>query len=280
MAAKKKDLFAAALEAKDYRSFLRLAMERRHAHREMTLSELAEKAGFSSKGFISDLLAGRKRLTAKALPKIIAGLSLSKRLGSYFELLAMIEEPALRPPGMSEEEVRQRLARLRRVFRDREENSRAPRLGKAKEGIYRHAIYKTYASLGSAEKGASLEEARIRSGLSEANLRQALDLLLSLQLIREENGRYYAEIGNIEAFGLIEASRFQEVMATATAALAQKIQKLHQKPEDLFFYASFALDPEKEAQLKSKLQELISSFVDENQNEDGALVKSLVVGFF
>lgn len=280
MAARKKDLFAAALEANDYRSFLRLAMERRHSHREMTLSELAQKAGFSSKGFISDLLAGRKRLTAKALPKLIAGLGLSKRLGSYFELLAMLEEPELRSPGVSEEEIRLRLERLRRAFRDREENSSTPRMAKAKEGIYRHAVYKTYAALGSAEKGASIGEARSRSGLNEANLREALDLLLSLQLIREENGRFYAELGNIEAFGLGETSRFQEVMATATAALAQKIQKLHQRPEDFFFYASFALDPEREAQLKLKLQELLSSFVDEHQNEDGALVKSLIVGFF
>lgn len=280
MAARKKDLFAAALEAKDYRSFLRLAMERRHAHREMTLSELAQKAGFSSKGFISDLLAGRKRLTARVLPKLIAGLGLSKRLGSYFELLAMLEEAELRPAGLSEEEIHLRLERLRRVFRDREANARAPRMAKAEEGIYRHAVYKTYASLGSVEKGASLQEARSRSGLTEAALREALNLLLSLQLVREENGRFYAELGNIEAFGLSETSRFQEVMATATGALAQKIQKLHQRPEDFFFYASFALEPEKEAHLKLKLQELLSSFVDEHQNEDASLVKSLVVGFF
>jgi len=272
MAEVKKDLFSAALEAKDYRSFLRLAMERRYAHREMTLSELATRAGFSSKGFISDLLAGRKKLTAKALPKIIEGLGLPKRLALYFELLVQLEEESLRAQGMKEAEIRLQLNRLKRVFRDRQ----APVAARVKTGIYRHVVYKVYAALGSAEKGASWEEIFKRSRMAESAVKEAVDLLLSLNLVREEGGRFYAEMGNIEAFGLNETSRFQEVMASATAALAQKIQKV--QPTDLFFYASFALDAEKEALLKQKLQELLSSFVDQNQNEDGNLVKTLVVG--
>jgi uncharacterized protein (TIGR02147 family) len=269
----KKDVFSAALEAKDYRSFLKLAMERRYAHREMTLAELATRSGFSSKGFISDLLAGRKKITAKALPKIMEGLNLPKRLAGYFELLVQLEEEGLRPQGLKEAEIRLQLGRLKRVFRDRQ----APVAANVKAGIYRHVVYKVYAALGSAEKGASWEELLKRSRLPESAVKEALDLLLGLALVREEGRRFYAEMGNIEAFGLNETSRFQEVMASATAALAQKIQKV--QPADLFFYASFALDAEKEALLKQKLQELLSSFVDQNQNEDGDLVKTLVLGF-
>lgn len=274
------NLFAAALEAKDYRSFLRLMMESRHAHRAITLSELAKKSGFSSKGYISDLLAGRKKLTAKALPKILTALNLPKRLENYFELLAQLEEKSLRSPGLDEKEIQLKLKRLRRSFTDKESSGQTALLPKANSEIYRHLAYKVYASLGSPEVGADFPQIVKRSGLSEAAARDALDALIAIKLAREEKGRFFCAIGTIEALGLDQQTRFQEVLASATSALIQKIQQIHKFPNDFYFYSSFALDPEKELLLKKKLQELLCNFVDEHQNEDGELVKSIVIGFF
>lgn len=92
-----KDFAEALLRAKTDREFLKIFFETGKAWKapkQLTYQQFSSRAGFASKGFISEVLAGKKKITPTAFEKFALGLRLDDLWKRYLKALVSISNEA------------------------------------------------------------------------------------------------------------------------------------------------------------------------------------------
>ena len=185
------ELARVTLKAKDYREFLRISVDFLKNHRRgFSYAHFAVRAGFSSRGFLVDVIKGSKRLTDRSVPKVARGLGLTGALKDYFATLVALEEPEVR--GLKDKSaIEKKLQRLRQQLQEKTDPNQE-RAHKLNRILYsnRELLY-VFAALGTAATGASMTEILQRTGFSVVICENILSTLVSEGLIRFFNQRYF-----------------------------------------------------------------------------------------
>lgn len=165
-------------QAKSTRAFLGLALGQHYQKRgKVNLADFSRRAGFLSRSFLSEYLAGRKSLSQDSFKRIKDALKLPKAAAEFFHLLAVMEQPELAGPRLQKHGQTSQLSTLRARLENADEITSArlkdPTLVKSVQ------VHQIYASLGALETGASREEIASRTRLSDQTTENCLSMLLS-----------------------------------------------------------------------------------------------------
>ena len=269
------------IKSENYRSFLKKYFEEMGQRRKINYSDLSRRCGFASRSYIKEVLDKRKSLTAHSVGKIKKGLKLSGLLGNFFELLVSIEEPEANVGGFSNEVLRERIEKLRLRLKKNATVAEFLTSKEVRNSIFliRH-VSEVYASLGSVEMGASLDEIRSRCGLSVSQIEPILLHFLRLGVIEISGSRYYVKNPDIDIYDLDENINFQKAYLQSLASLVERAEKGLKSPQELFLHTAFSVQEIRLPILKKKLQQTIEDFMNEEQDDLGEKVVKMNLGFY
>lgn len=259
-------------KASDYREFLSTYLEINH----LSFADLARTTGFG-RGFPSDVVSGRRRLTAKSYSAFENGLKLPLTGKKLFKLLVAKEEieifPELRKhQDMIEpwiEELRGKSLPI--PHRETSKAKDAPL-----EKLMRNPqVISVYAAAGEPGKASSLKQICQRTQLSPAVAQSALKDLEKIGLIQQVDGLFEPKDLHL----IFKANDASDVVIglfkQACQMAAQRSAVAMTSNEELFFASRFCIDQARLPELKKSLRELILKFIDESIKADGDRVVHL-----
>ena len=279
MEAREAQTIQAALEAEDYRSFLRILFLATAKNGKINYSALSRRAGFSSRGFIPDVLEGRRRLTGNSFPKMLRLVSGPSAVKGAFTCLVQLEEPELNPDQTSEAELRLRLKDLRAKLKARLQATESSGPVFARTLFKSHHILAVYAALGDREPGMTIEEVARRSSVNLMICGQVVEHLLKQNVVRENNGLFVAANPHLIFEGLGEEHGFKASYLESVAELRRKASDRFNAHDQLFCQSFFSVDRKRLPELKKRLRELVHEFV-ETEADDGDAVARILVGLW
>ncbi len=259
--------------AVDYRIFLKTYLD---SHG-LNLSDFARATGFG-RGYPSDVLSGRRRLTLKSLRTFEGALKLPATGRKLFRLLVAREERDLFPEwdlAFIEESIRSLRARpwgrAHRELRSKELSDRA-------EILRDPLTLVVYAAAGSPGAGATFEQLRIRTRCADRDLERVLKGLEQVGLIQFSENRY--EPADLHLF--LKTSDQGELLRDLFRAACQTASQRILSPDaadsrqEMFFTSAFCVDEKKMPELKTALRKTILQFVDDSIRPEGDRVVRLV----
>jgi hypothetical protein len=269
----------AAIEAQDYRGFLRGVFLASSKNGKPNYSALSRRAGFSSRGFIPDVLEGRRRLTGNSFPKMLRLVGGPSAVRGAFTCLVQLEEPELNPDQVSERDLRLRLNDMRGKLRARLQATGSSEPGFAKSLFKSHHILAVYAALGDREPGMSVEEVARRSSVNLMICGQVVEHLHKQGVIREKNGLFVAANPHLIFEGLGEDHGFKASYLESVNELRRKASERFNAHDQLFCQSFFSVDRKRLPELKKRLREVVHEFV-EAEADDGDAVARVLVGLW
>jgi uncharacterized protein (TIGR02147 family) len=272
------------LGAEDYRSFLRLFFDKslaREKPRPLSYRDFANRAGFSSKAFMRDIIVGKKRLTVASFERVSSALQLSSAWRSYLRHLVAAEEPKFRGPRESEREVRGKVESLRKELGVAKRTLRHAKTSPVIEVFLKENFPDVYASLGTQNEGATREEIAARSGLGLTRVTSILREMETAGLVDAVSlpGRYLAVAPALEAVNLKDQAIFQQDFKRALERARRRLNHQCASDKSLFMTQTFSVSLEKLPALKAELAELIARFAEASENPTGDTVSELLISF-
>ncbi len=165
----------------DYRQFLADAYAERHNRdRRFSYRFIAQKAGFASAGFFTNVLKGKKDVSMPLAIRLADVFGLSPRQRQYFEQLVMFNK------SQTESEKQEHLKRLRNL------RGRAAKNVDGSQGEFyaqwQNTALREVLALKPFNGDYKALGAMLNPPLSAAEARKAVDLLLQLGLVRKISG--------------------------------------------------------------------------------------------
>ncbi len=268
-------------KAENYRSFVRLAIEARFGEpgEKGAYTRMSRIAGFSSRSTVREVVIGRKRLAAGSLEKFVLGLGLKGDLREYFVLLVARDEERLNPRGMSNKRIDARLETLRERMLRRTTNLNRELAGSILASRDRFAVF---AALGTAERGATLEEVRTRSAIPCARIEVALSQLEKANLARRDGSRILPATTHFDFDALGHDVTFEKFYR---AGVQETLHRLKKRPEclrdrnRLYFESIYSIDQSRIGEFRTKLRALCMQFVDKSEAPEGDMLAKFLVAF-
>lgn len=265
------------LAAADYRGFLNALIA--DAGKDINFSDLSRRAGFSSRSYIKEVIAGKKRLTATSMAKFKKAFHLSGPLATYFGTLVELEEPDVNVEALPREVLLAKLEKIRlRLTRQKNTGHANKKTLKTDEIFKNRYVPLVFASLGSLEGGASLTEIQSRCGLNLDIINSILLHFTQQGLIESKEERYFVKDSELDLFGLGNDINFLNVYIEAISSLRQRAQKGINSKSELFMHSAFTVKAERLPEIKTKLKTILLEFLDEEQIDDGDKIAQLTLG--
>jgi len=258
-------------ESSNYREFLKNYLEARS----LSLSDLARATGFG-RGFPGDVISGKRRLTAKSYPPFEKALKLPLIGKRIFKNLVALEESDLFPE-LSAAQARQNLMELRL----RPWNRPHRRVFEKDHASFQHLLQDSdvigvYAAAGTPESGATGEQLRQRTRLSDKDLESSLAKLEKAGLLKKNGDRYYPT--DLHLF--LQTSDQSRLL---TGLFQKAAERAHRRaptgvtsPTEFYFTSQFCVHEKDLPALKAALRETILKFVDESLVAEGDRVVKLL----
>ena len=228
---------------------------------EASYEQLVRKCGLGSKGHLHDLTSGRRNVSHKAFLSLCQGLKIKTTYRKLFQLLC--ENPiGLDPIALESARLRIR--------------SEPTKLLSSKVPTVSGWDY-VYSSLGTTKDGATLTEIERRTCFNSAKCLKILAHLIELGVVKHHENHYFARASrNVYESLSIEA---KDYLASSFQEIKNKIPEFYEKTElSLYRGFVFAIQDSKFPQLRERLKELLSEFVEESEFPNGNELVKLVVG--
>lgn len=266
--------FARIRKSSDYRTFLKAYLD----EHSLSLSDLARTAGFG-RGFPSDVISGRRRLTlksARAFEKALKLPSAGKRL---FRLLVAQAEPDLHP-DVEPQTLTSKISELRKKPWNRPMRE-LPMRQVPKSG---HALSNTrsvtvFAAAGDPEQGASFDEIATRTRLTKRDLLVALEELKNAGLLTHRDERYFPTDLHLFLKTTDSKDPFIALFREASTIAADRVSESIGSLDEFFFTSSFCIDESRMPEFKATLRKTLLTFVNDSIKADGDQVARIVVAF-
>ena len=269
------------LRIDNYREFLKTFFEKSQPrNRKANLADLARKAQFSSRSFVSDVLRGKRRITAATLPRFKLALGVTGAWAHYFDLMVMKEETDLRPARLTTEKIDDGLQAVRKKIRDRFFSEQPIEPERLKGLFNSFQVFDVFAAMGSLEAGADLPQILRRTKLPVEIVTSVLENLVNLGFIERRERRYYTSVQNFDLGQLGDQYSFIKAFQQALEALKQRSLKMENSPDTWFFHTAFSIDRSRISEFNKQLKEFIFDFIDERQIEDGDSVMRVTLGAY
>ena len=267
--------------AKDYRSFIRAAVAHQVETRKASLTSISRRAGFTSRSFIKDVIDGRRRLTPLSITNFKKGLRLSGSWAQLFEFLVALEEPDVNFDQLSEHELRERIAKLRKKLSlNLKKGKRFLNFVEVEDIFTRPEVYSVFAALGTQQDGASLDEISLKTGFAKDSCQDLLTALTKEQIAVIRDGRYFASESVIDIFGSGKRDRFRRMYGSFAQDLYRRTAKSLGSPDEFFYCAALSIKTDDMKKLKERIRESIIEVLDEAQDDGGDRIAKVVVGLY
>ena len=265
------------LVAQDYRKFLKILIEDSTSGRGEQ-AKLSRKAGFFSRSYLSELLAGKKGLSRDSASRLRSALQLPKYWGNYFDCLVWLEHPDLRPKNLQQENIKSKISQIRSDLKNSTENMSIEKT--VTQQLHRLQVFQIYAALGTESTGASLVEIAMRTKLSDSVIEKALRQLLDTKAITLKDDRYFAFANKADVLNLSGKSDLAELIRLITLDLQKKREDIVKSPTSLTVYSAFSVHSSKRMALRERLQEALYEVMDEFQDDSGDKVEQIYLNLF
>lgn len=239
----------------------------------INLADFSRRAGFSSRSYVSELMAGKKGLSKDSIRRMREALRLPKNLGALMELLALRENPKLARSEASLKELELRITELRRKI---SEGTKPPPVRSVERMFSQPKVLQVFAALGSPSKGASRTQIAGRTGLNQASIGSALKILLSEGAAFEKDSKYYCTQNQIDLFGLKSKDGLKTLVTQACAEVQRKSESLLASRSNLMFYTTLSVDSHRLPSFRQHLKEAIYEVLDRYQNDEGDCVMQVL----
>lgn len=233
-----------------------------------SLESISRKCNISSKSTIHDILSGRRKASLDLIGSICIGLKIK---GPEKKLLLKIWECEKKGITL---ELTQEIEPLRSKVREKKSKIKSSEFPLLDGWDY------VYASLGSLEEGATLDEIVNKSRIPQHKVLAILENLIKLQLIthNSDSNRYIVEglHSVFEEFSIDEKEYLKEKINIAQRRLVNDFGK---KDETLFRHYFFSIRKKSFPELRQKLKELLDEYADESEVSTGEELAEMFVAF-
>lgn len=262
------------LEAPDYRCFLSVLYKtNKSKNSQFSYTYIAKQCGFSSKGFVKDVIDSKKNISVDSAHKFIIGLSLPRIWGDYFLNLVLIEKT--QNNNEQEKLIKENIRLKERIL-----NLKSLVSEKSVDKYFAHQQWPyVYAALGNPQRGASAIEIQNRTSLDYKTIDKILDFLVSEKLAIRENDRFIATSNSAFFQNLGASGFFRQYFLKSIFNIQQKSQKNFTSNNALFYTISVSVSSAKMPQLKQELADLFDKFTTQIESPDGDKVAELTCGF-
>jgi transcriptional regulator with XRE-family HTH domain len=260
-------------EAKNYRDFLRAYLD----ERSINLSDLARLTGFA-RGFPSDVISGRRRLTARTYPAFEKALKIPASGRKLFRLLVAIEEPDIfYDLKMSPDLLCEAVENLRKSAWIKSRRDLATREVPFIENLGQNPhIMSVFAAAGLPGQAASIEQIQKKTQLTRQEVQSSLSALQNSGLIRRIEDLYEPVELHLFLKAFDQSEAITALFQRSCLHASKRSSIAMGSNEELFFASSFCIDSGRLPELKNALRETILKFVDEAMNSDGDRVIQLI----
>lgn len=261
--------------SRSYRDFLSRYLKLKRN----SLGSFAARVG-SSRGFPSEVISGKRRLTNKSAPQFAKGLKLPKVAVDFFKILVSIEEADVFP----EIDRSTIVARLEKLKKKSWSRSIQPVSDLESENLIEEASRDPHflpliALLGGREVGAKGNDLALSLGIEAKHVQFLLSKLVQANLVELKNGLYFCSGEHLNLQTVTDNLRLAAIFKSEAIRAIQKVPQADSE-KDFFFCSSFTVKPESMPQLKQALKKLIIEFVDESIDNDSSNLAKLVCGFY
>ena len=232
---------------------------------------IARSAGFQSRSFPREISIGKKSLTLSSAKALAMGLKLESDLQDI--LIHLVELESIDKNAI---EYTRKLKKLSAI---RERIHRRHKKPQDESALIDKHFSAVYASLGSPEVGATLQEIEKKTKLNLSEIHSTLEFLLKLNLVRIENNRYIGMTNHLAFTELKNSGFFNRLFLNRIQLVKSRAASNFHSSRSLFQETTFSVRQENLSQLKSELRNVILKFVDENENSEGDHIVSLMVSF-
>lgn len=259
----------------DYTHFLQRYLAILSKTKRVSYAHITRKAGFSSRAYIREIVIGKKRLTAKALPPLASALGLSGDLQKYFIYLAASKESDIQNLYRVKPDA---LGKLRKkLLTQNYTRQESQNLG---DRIYAlPAVTQVFAALGDSNTGSTLEEIVAKIQMPRNMILETLWGLVGTGLVNlKADGHYVAQTEHVAFTELGKSEIFKKLYLENLLNTRRVAESEFESAQDLFFLSSFSVNSSRLPELKTQLRELLHRFVEESEQPDGDAVVNLVLG--
>ncbi|KHD89665.1 MAG: hypothetical protein OM95_00875 [Bdellovibrio sp. ArHS] len=259
------------LEASDAQTFLKHALDVRYKKRgKVNVADFSRRAGFSSRSFLSEYLAGRKGLSRESLSQIRTALKLPKPYLEIFSLLAAKSQPELLNPKLSGEEIEAKILATKNSIIRR--NEALSQIKDPQRFISKPMLFRVFASLGAVDEGASLSEVAARAKLTPDVAQEMLQILIQEGAATFKDDRYYAPSHQIDFPKISSPASMVDLTRTMCSQIRTEAHEIALDPRNFVFYTAFSIPSHQLAEFKDKLREAIFGVLDQYQDDRGDCV--------
>lgn len=261
----------------DYREFLSEYLTLRRESGE-TLSSLSKRAGLSSAGFLSDVLKGKKDLSAKSLPLVKGALLVPSGVEEFFELLVYSGRPDLAPAHLRGAKIQTALRALRGRLREgRKSTEYAPDdLHDIMGSFDAHLLFAALEP----DRGMTRAELAERTGLAAPVIERGIALFSRMKLVYEFDGRIHSHKENFDSFGEEFNSSFQVTFQRALEVLRKKAERIPEHQKDMFYFSVFLVNESDYEDIQMKLRNKLFQEMDKVLPQSGEKVAAMVFSIF
>jgi len=257
--------------------FLRVVIA--SAPKKISLAQICERSGISSKGYLSDVLNNKKGLSFEAGRRLSRGLKLNSNLTKYLDLLILTAESRSMKDRNEIARNEELLARQRKKLRYRRKSIRVESKSQTPEAEQR-IVFQTFAGIGDSIRGSSFAQVMKRTQLTGREVQKAIVLLLKCGHVQKIDDRYIAKSDGVDLEGLAFSPDFKRLFAEEAIHIANQSKALLQNKENLCLYGAFTCRKDRRQEFKEKLRDLLFDFMDEADSSDGEKIANLFCAFY
>lgn len=266
------------LDASDYRDFLGRWIQFKSQKRPLTYSAIAARGGFSSRSFPRDVVTGRRNLTMTSMKGFIKGLGLDEDWADYFQLLVQREHPEFGPENLTQDAIHLRLHHVRSRIQ-----SVATYLvtDELKHSAYFSGLVPViFASLGTTEAGATLDEIVLRSNCAKNVIEAELSNMEFHKLLEKRDDRFFPAVSHLALSGLHNEFFAKHFVFNLERAKEIALSDNLKSRNNLCLTSAVSVNRSELPRIKEALRKHLIDFLEEIEDPSGDHVASLVTGFF
>lgn len=269
------------LIAPDFRQFLLCFFQKDHERRApkpLSYQRFADLAGFASKSFMADVIAGRKQLTQSSFERTVLALKLNRTWREYLFYLIARDNAAFRL-NFSSEEIEAKITELNRSLKAKRIIRHSSGDNSLVKAYLRPDFPEVYAALGTIDRGASFAEIQQRANIQETSLSPILEELVKVGLADMREGRYHPVASALAADELQGAMIFHEDFMRSLSKARRRFPEQAQTTSSLFITQTFSVSSAQLPEFKRELSRLITEFSDRIEEAEGDAVAEICVSF-
>lgn len=243
----------------------------------LSYTAFAQRAQFSSRGYMNDILQQRKRLTPASFDRIAKGLQLPQAWKNYLLILAQKEDPVLwkvKNPNSLEIQAKTTQALLMKGLSVKEVSPQSLRVQLMTEPHFSEI----YASLGDPTQGVTLQTIIGRSRTEKDIAVRILSKMLEHSMVdyHSETKKYF--IKNLDLQGIDLDAFFETDFQRALNKMHRRAKTQFSSTSSLFMTQTFSVSIHRLPKLKNQLRDLINQFAVDSEEAHGDCIAEICLG--